>query len=88
MNEDMGGDLGPEPCHPIGCDNGYHLPGCVFEEKAPITSWWTISGQALMDALRRVQNGDSPDIVYLELSANSQTEDYRNDGGDGSSRET
>lgn len=18
------------PCQPIGCDNGYHLPGCVF----------------------------------------------------------
>ena len=20
------------PCRPIGCDNGYHLPGCVFGE--------------------------------------------------------
>lgn len=20
----------PEPCQPIGCDNGYHLPACVF----------------------------------------------------------
>lgn len=20
----------PDPCQPIGCDNGYHLPGCVF----------------------------------------------------------
>lgn len=22
----------PEPCQPIGCDNGYHLPGCAFAE--------------------------------------------------------
>ena len=21
----------PQPCQPIGCDNGYHLPGCFFE---------------------------------------------------------
>jgi len=21
-----------EPCHPIGCDNGYHLPGCLYIE--------------------------------------------------------
>lgn len=20
----------PEPCQPIGCDNGYHLSGCFF----------------------------------------------------------
>lgn len=20
----------PEPCQPIGCDNGYHLPGCWY----------------------------------------------------------
>lgn len=20
----------PEPCQPIGCDNGHHLPGCVY----------------------------------------------------------
>lgn len=31
MNEDMGDNLGPEPCQPIGCDNGYHLPGCIYE---------------------------------------------------------
>jgi hypothetical protein len=22
----------PDPCQPIGCDNGYHIAGCVFEE--------------------------------------------------------
>lgn len=23
-------DETPEPCQPIGCDNGHHLPGCVY----------------------------------------------------------
>lgn len=22
----------PDPCQPIGCDNGYHLPGCTYAE--------------------------------------------------------
>lgn len=22
----------PEPCQPIGCDSGYHIPGCVYAE--------------------------------------------------------
>lgn len=21
----------PAPCQPIGCDNGYHVPGCFYE---------------------------------------------------------
>lgn len=24
-----------EPCQPIGCDNGYHLPGCTLVNDAP-----------------------------------------------------
>jgi hypothetical protein len=26
------GDGIPEPCQPIGCDNGFHLPGCGLAE--------------------------------------------------------
>jgi hypothetical protein len=22
----------PAPCNPIGCDNGIHLPGCVYDD--------------------------------------------------------
>lgn len=36
--------------------------------------WWTISGEALLDALRRVRDGDDPDLVYAELYANSEVE--------------
>lgn len=34
-------------------------------------SWWTIHGQALIDALRRAHAGDAPEVVYAELYANS-----------------
>ncbi len=37
--------------------------------------WWTISGEAILEALRAVADGDSPDIVYAELYANSERED-------------
>lgn len=36
--------------------------------------WWVINGHALLAALRRVQQGDDPDIVYAELYANCRTE--------------
>jgi len=36
--------------------------------------WWAISGDALLDALRRCANGEDPDLVYAELYANSGQE--------------
>lgn len=39
--------------------------------------WWAISGEALLEMLRRVSNGEDPDMVYAEEYANSQVE--RND---------
>jgi hypothetical protein len=36
--------------------------------------WWSISGEALLNALRQVAAGDDPDVVYMELLANSKTE--------------
>ena len=36
--------------------------------------WWAISGEALMYALRRVADGDDPDVVYAEMYANSEVE--------------
>ena len=37
--------------------------------------WWAISGEALMDALHRVADGEDPDLIYAELYANSETEE-------------
>jgi hypothetical protein len=33
--------------------------------------WWTISGEALLAMLRRVADGEDPDLVYAEEYANS-----------------
>jgi hypothetical protein len=38
--------------------------------------WWAISGQQLLDALRRAYNGEDPDLVYAELYANSEIEHH------------
>lgn len=42
------------------------------------TCWWVINGGELLSALKRVANGDDPDLAYVELWANSTSEE----GGD------
>lgn len=37
--------------------------------------WWAISGEALLDMLRRTHAGEDPDVVYAEEYANSHRED-------------
>lgn len=39
--------------------------------RPPAEQWWTINGQAILDALTAAHEGTSPDLVYLELHANS-----------------
>ncbi len=41
--------------------------------------WWAISGEALLEALKAVANGDDPDVVYAELYANSEREEASDD---------
>lgn len=36
--------------------------------------WWSISGEALLAMLRRVHDGEDPDLVYAEEYANAQIE--------------
>lgn len=38
--------------------------------------WWTIHGGDLLGALRRVAEGEDPDMVYAEMYVNSEHEDY------------
>ena len=33
--------------------------------------WWVISGEALLDMLQQVADGETPDLVYAEHYANS-----------------
>jgi hypothetical protein len=39
--------------------------------RPPAEQWWTIDGQTIMDALTAAHESTPPDIVYLELVANS-----------------
>jgi len=45
----------------------------------PTEQWWTINGQVLMDALIQCHKGTAPGLMYLELIANSDTEDVKGD---------
>lgn len=39
--------------------------------------WWSISGDDLLAMLRRVANGEDPDMVYAEAYANGAREDHK-----------
>lgn len=41
---------------------------------------WVICGEELLGILRRVANGEDPDMVYAELYANAEIEDVEEDG--------
>lgn len=36
--------------------------------------WWAISGETLMEMLRRVEAGEDPDLVYAEQSVKAKLE--------------
>ena len=39
-----------------------------------LLGYWAISGEALLDMLRRAHDGEDPDLVYAEEYANSKHE--------------
>jgi len=43
--------------------------------------WWAISGEVLLEALRRARAGEDPDVIYTELYANSEIEHHEGDDG-------
>ena len=40
-------------------------------DKTTGLGWWVMSGEQMMRALKRVEAGESPDEVYMELYVNS-----------------
>lgn len=40
----------------------------------PRETWWVIEQGPLLDALRRCANGEDPDIMLMELTANADIE--------------
>lgn len=47
-------------------------PGFPPDHGTSNLGWWTISGEALVDAMRRCAAGEDPDAAYVELYANSE----------------
>ena len=45
----------------------------------PDLGWHVISGEDLLDALRRVEQGEAADLVYAELWANADHEHVEGD---------
>jgi hypothetical protein len=43
--------------------------------------WWVISGEFLIELLRRAQAGEDPDLLYAEAYANSEIEEPTEGGG-------
>lgn len=43
--------------------------------RPPAEQWWAINGESLMDALNAAHDGGDPDLIYLELFANSEAEE-------------
>lgn len=41
--------------------------------------WHVISGEQLLETLRRAHNGEDPDLLMTELYANADHEDYRDE---------
>ena len=45
-------------------------------EERPDLGWHVISGEQLLEMLRRVQAGEDPDLVYLEAYVNAEREAF------------
>ncbi len=45
----------------------------------PHDAWWTIHSSVVQEMLRRAFHGEDPDLLYVELIANSRIEPVDND---------
>lgn len=52
--------------------SGSQTPGETMSD----LGWWTISGEALLDLLRRAHAGEDPDLLYAEEYANAEIETH------------
>ena len=43
--------------------------------RPPTDQYWAINGQVMLDAMHRCHEGENPELMYLELIANSDTEE-------------
>lgn len=47
-----------------------------------MSQWWVVSGEDMLDMLRRVERGEKPEMVYTEMYANSSIEKVEGSDGD------
>lgn len=62
----------------LGCTRHYPWVNGVAPTRAgkPIAKqWWSINGQVMFDAMVRCHKGEDPELMYLELIANSEITD-------------
>ena len=51
----------------------------VMTAPEPHDAWWTIHSSVVQEMLRRAFHGEDPDLLYVELIANSRIEPVDND---------
>lgn len=51
---------------------------CADDQAAPL-GWWALSGDSLLELLRRAHAGEDPDLLYAEEYANSEHEHVEGD---------
>ena len=51
--------------------------GALAEMAKASEMWWVVNGEVLLSSLNRAQSGEDAEMLYLELLANSDTEDFR-----------
>ena len=50
------------------------MRGCsMTSQPEPHDAWWVIHSSVLLDALKRAAAGEDPDLLYVELIANSDS---------------
>lgn len=48
----------------------------MSDEPDPTRVWWAISGEAILNMLHRVHQGEDPDLVYIEEYANTDDHEH------------
>ena len=54
----------------------------VMTAPEPHDAWWTIHSSVVQEMLRRAFHGEDPDLLYVELIANSRIEPVENPDGE------
>lgn len=54
-------------------------PAPAYEPEGKHNAWWTIHSSAIQELLHRAYWGEDPELLYVELNANSEDDFVEND---------